>query len=238
MKPFNVKRVIELIVDNGEFLEVHANYAKSAVVGFGRIGGYSVCIVANQPEVNAGVIDIDASNKIARFVRFCDAFNLPIVTLVDTPGFMPGVDQEHGGIIKHGAKILHAYAEATVPKVTVVMRKAYGGAYIAMGSLSLNSDVNYAWPTAEIAVMGPEGAVRILYRKEMEKAPDPEALFKEKLKEYRDLFANPYRAAELGYIDDVIDPALTRKRIYEAIVALSTKHAEPTPLRKHSNIPL
>jgi acetyl-CoA carboxylase carboxyltransferase component len=238
MKPFNVKRVIELIVDNGEFLEVHANYAKSAVVGFGRVGGYSVCIIANQPEVNAGVIDIDASNKIARFVRFCDAFNLPIVTLVDTPGFMPGVDQEHGGIIKHGAKILHAYAEATVPKVTVVMRKAYGGAYIAMGSLSLNSDVNYAWPTAEIAVMGPEGAVRILYRKEMEKAPDPEALFKEKLKEYRDLFANPYRAAELGYIDDVIDPALTRKRIYEAIVALSTKHAEPTPLRKHSNIPL
>ncbi|MCC6041021.1 MAG: acyl-CoA carboxylase subunit beta [Desulfurococcaceae archaeon] len=238
MKPFNVKRVIELIVDNGEFLEVHANYAKSAVVGFGRIGGYSVCIVANQPEVNAGVIDIDASNKIARFVRFCDAFNLPIVTLVDTPGFMPGVDQEHGGIIKHGAKILHAYAEATVPKITVVMRKAYGGAYIAMGSLSLNSDINYAWPTAEIAVMGPEGAVRILYRKEMEKAPDPEALFREKLKEYRELFANPYRAAELGYIDDVIDPAQTRKKVYEALVALSTKHAEPTPLRKHSNIPL
>jgi acetyl-CoA carboxylase carboxyltransferase component len=238
MKPFNVKRVIELIVDNGDFLEVHANYAKSAVVGFGRIGGYSVCIVANQPEVNAGVIDIEASNKIARFVRFCDAFNLPIVTLVDTPGFMPGVDQEHGGIIKHGAKILHAYAEATVPKITVVMRKAYGGAYIAMGSLSLNSDVNYAWPTAEIAVMGPEGAVRILYRREMEKAPDPEAFFREKLREYREVFANPYRAAELGYVDDVIDPALTRKKIYEALVALSTKHAEPGPFRKHSNIPL
>jgi len=238
MKPFNVKRVIELIVDNGDFLEVHANYAKSAVVGFGRIGGYSVCIVANQPEVNAGVIDIEASNKIARFVRFCDAFNLPIVTLVDTPGFMPGVDQEHGGIIKHGAKILHAYAEATVPKITVVMRKAYGGAYIAMGSLSLNSDVNYAWPTAEIAVMGPEGAVRILYRREMEKAPDPEAFFREKLREYREVFANPYRAAELGYVDDVIDPALTRKNIYEALAALSTKHAEPGPFRKHSNIPL
>ena len=238
MKPFNVKRVIELIVDNGDFLEVHANYAKSAVVGFGRIGGYSVCIVANQPEVNAGVIDIEASNKIARFVRFCDAFNLPIVTLVDTPGFMPGVDQEHGGIIKHGAKILHAYAEATVPKITVVMRKAYGGAYIAMGSLSLNSDVNYAWPTAEIAVMGPEGAVRILYRREMEKAPDPEAFFREKLREYREVFANPYRAAELGYVDDVIDPALTRKKIYEALVALSTKHVEPGPFRKHSNIPL
>jgi acetyl-CoA carboxylase carboxyltransferase component len=238
MKPFNVKRVIELIVDNGDFLEVHANYAKSAVVGFGRIGGYSVCIVANQPEVNAGVIDIEASNKIARFVRFCDAFNLPIVTLVDTPGFMPGVDQEHGGIIKHGAKILHAYAEATVPKITVVMRKAYGGAYIAMGSLSLNSDVNYAWPTAEIAVMGPEGAVRILYRREMEKAPDPEAFFREKLREYREVFANPYRAAELGYVDDVIDPALTRKNIYEVLAALSTKHAEPGPFRKHSNIPL
>lgn len=194
--------------------------------------------MSNQPEVNAGVIDIDASNKIARFVRFCDAFNLPIVTFVDTPGFMPGVDQEHGGIIKHGAKILHAYAEATVPKITVIMRKAYGGAYIAMGSLSLNSDINYAWPTAEIAVMGPEGAVRILYRREMEKTPDPEAFFKEKLKEYREIFANPYRAAELGYIDDVIDPALTRKKIYEALVALSTKRIEPGPFRKHTNIPL
>jgi len=238
MKPFNIKRVIELIVDNGEFLEVHANYAKSAVVGFGRIGGYSVCVVANQPEVNAGVIDIDSSNKIARFVRFCDAFNIPIVTLVDTPGFMPGIDQEHGGIIKHGAKILHAYAEAIVPKVTVILRKAYGGAYIAMGSLSLSSDVNYAWPTAEIAVMGPEGAVRVLYRKELEKAQDPESYFREKLREYREVFANPYRAAELGYIDDVIDPALTRRKIYESLVVLSTKRAEITPIRKHTNIPL
>jgi len=238
MKPFDVKHVVKSIVDYGEFLEVHRDYAKSAVVGFGRIGGYVVGIVANQPAVNAGVIDIDSSNKIARFVRFCNAFNIPIVTLVDTPGFMPGVDQEHGGIIKHGAKVLHAYAEATVPKITVIMRKAYGGAYIAMGSLSLGSDVNYAWPTAEIAVMGPEGAVRILYRREIEKAPDPEALFREKLKEYRDVFANPYRAAELGYIDEVIDIADTRRKIYSALVLLSTKRAELPPIRKHTNIPL
>ncbi len=238
MKPFDVKEVITLLVDNGDFLEVHANYAKSAVVGFGRIGGYVVGIVANQPAVNAGVIDIDASNKIARFVRFCDAFNIPIVTLVDTPGFMPGVDQEHGGIIKHGAKVLHAYAEATVPKITVIMRKAYGGAYIAMGSLSLDSDVNYAWPTAEIAVMGPEGAVRILYRKEIESSPNPEELYAAKLKEYREVFANPFKAAELGYVDDVIDMADTRKKIYEALVALAGKRVEHVPMRKHSNIPL
>ncbi|MEM4528521.1 MAG: acyl-CoA carboxylase subunit beta [Desulfurococcaceae archaeon] len=238
MKPFDAKKVISLIVDNGDFLEVHEHYGTSSIVGFGRIGGYTVGIVANQPAVNAGAIDIDASNKIARFVRFCDAFNIPIVTLVDTPGFMPGVDQEHGGIIKHGAKILYAYAEATVPKITVIMRKAYGGAYIAMGSLSLESDINYAWPTAEIAVMGPEGATRILYRKELEKASDPEQFFKEKLKEYRDLFANPYRAAELGYIDDVIDPALTRLKIYEALTVLVNKRDMPSVFRKHGNIPL
>lgn len=238
MKPFDVKLVIKSLVDNGDFLEVHENYAKSAVVGFGRIGGHSICIVANQPAVNAGVIDIDASNKIARFVRFCDAFDLPIITLVDTPGFMPGVDQEHGGIIKHGAKVLHAYAEATVPKITVIMRKAYGGAYIAMGSLSLGSDINYAWPTAEIAVMGPEGAVRILYRKEIEKSPNPDVLYAQKLKEYRELFANPFRAAELGYIDDVIDIADTRKKIYEALETLVNKRVESLPMRKHSNIPL
>ncbi|MEM4481265.1 MAG: acyl-CoA carboxylase subunit beta [Desulfurococcaceae archaeon] len=238
MKPFDVKKVIRSIVDNGDFLEVHANYAKTAVVGFGRIGGYSVCIVSNQPEVNAGVIDIDSSNKISRFVRFCDSFNLPIVTLVDTPGFMPGIDQEHGGIIKHGAKVLHAYAEATVPKITILMRKAYGGAYIAMGSLSLGSDINYAWPTAEIAVMGPEGAVRILYRRELEKSSDPESLFKEKLKEYRELFANPFRAAELGYVDDIIDMATTRKKLYDSLAVLSEKRVDVPPLRKHSNIPL
>ncbi|MEM1638964.1 MAG: acyl-CoA carboxylase subunit beta [Desulfurococcaceae archaeon] len=238
MKPFDVKQVITSVLDNDEFLEVHSNWARSAVVGFGRIGGYTVGIVANQPAVNAGVIDIDASNKIARFVRFCDSFNIPIVTFVDTPGFMPGVDQEHGGIIKHGAKVLHAYAEASVPKITVIMRKAYGGAYIAMGSLSLGSDINYAWPTAEIAVMGPEGAVRILYRREIEKAPDPEAFYKEKLREYREIFANPFRAAELGYIDDIIDPAATRKKIHDALVVLSGKRAELPPFRKHTNIPL
>lgn len=238
MKPFDVRDVIKSIVDDGDFLEVHANYAKTAVVGFGRVGGYVIGIVANQPAVNAGVIDIDASNKIARFVRFCDSFNIPIVTLLDTPGFMPGIDQEHGGIIKHGAKVLHAYAEAVVPKITVIMRKAYGGAYIAMGSLSLGSDVNYAWPTAEIAVMGPEGAVRILYRKEMEKSQDPEAFLREKLREYREVFANPYRAAELGYVDDVIDMALTRKKIYDALVVLATKRVELFPFRKHTNIPL
>ncbi|MEM4717291.1 MAG: acyl-CoA carboxylase subunit beta [Desulfurococcaceae archaeon] len=238
MKPFDVKQVITSMLDNNEFLEVHSYYAKSAVVGFGRVGGYVVGVVANQPLVNAGVIDIDASNKIARFVRFCDSFNIPIVTLVDTPGFMPGVDQEHGGIIKHGAKVLHAYAEATVPKITVIMRKAYGGAYIAMGSLSLGSDVNYAWPTAEIAVMGPEGAVRILYRREMEKSPDPDGLYREKLKEYRELFANPFRAAELGYIDDVIDIADTRRKIHEALAAMLIKRVEVPPFRKHTNIPL
>lgn len=236
-KPFDVHEVIYNIVDNGEFLEVHSNYAKSAVVGFARIGGFVVGIVANQPLVNAGVIDIDASNKIARFVRFCDAFNIPIVTLVDTPGFMPGIDQEHGGIIKHGAKILYAYAEATVPKITVILRKAYGGAYIAMGSKSLGGDIVYAWPTAEIAVMGPEGAVRILYRKQASKVENPEEFMKQKLIEYRRLFANPYRAAELGYVDDVIEPRVTRKKIYTALEALVDKREEIVA-RKHGNIPL
>ncbi len=240
MKPFDVYEVITRLVDNNVFLEVHRNYARSAVTGFARIGGYSVCIVANQPAVNAGVIDIDASNKIARFVRFCDSFNIPIITLVDTPGFMPGLDQEHGGIIKHGAKILHAYAESTVPKITVIMRKAYGGAYIAMGSKSLGADISLAWPTAEIAVMGPEGAVRILYRKEAAKKKDPEKFIKEKLLEYRKVFANPYRAAELGYVDDIIDPSMTRYKVYKALEILTRKRAELIHVfpRKHSNIPL
>jgi len=240
VKPFDVKKVIELIVDEGDFLEVHEHYGRSAVVGFGRIGGYTVGIVANQPAVNAGVIDIDASNKIARFVRFCDSFNIPIVTLVDTPGFMPGIDQEHGGIIRHGAKVLYAYAEATVPKITLIMRKAYGGAYIAMGSLSLGSDVNLAWPTAEIAVMGPEGAIRILYRKELAQATDPEEMARRKLAEYREVFANPFRAAELGYVDDIIDPALTRLKIYQVLHALKSKREEYLGAipRKHGNMPL
>ncbi|WFO74534.1 acyl-CoA carboxylase subunit beta [Desulfurococcaceae archaeon MEX13E-LK6-19] len=236
-KPFDMHDIILSIVDNGEFLEVHSSYARSAIVGFGRIGGFVVGIVANQPLVNAGVIDIDASNKIARFVRFCDAFNIPIITFVDTPGFMPGIDQEHNGIIKHGAKILYAYTEATVPKITIIVRKAYGGAYIAMGSKSLGGDIVYAWPTAEIAVMGPEGAVRILYRKQASKMEDPEGFMKQKLIEYRRLFANPYRAAELGYVDDVIEPRTTRKKIFVALEALMDKKEEIIP-RKHGNIPL
>ncbi len=236
-KPFDVRDIIISLVDGGEFLEVQADYARSAIIGFGRIGGYTVGIVANQPSINAGVIDIDASMKIARFVRFLDAFNIPIITLVDTPGFMPGIDQEHGGIIKHGAKILYAYASASVPKITVIIRKAYGGAYIAMGSRSLGADIVYAWPMAEIAVMGPEGAVRILYRKQAAKQPDPEKFMREKLIEYRRLFANPYRAAELGYIDDVIVPRQTRKKIFMALEALRDKREEVVP-RKHGNMPL
>ncbi len=240
MKPFDVREVIYRVVDDGDFLEVQRDYARSVVVGFGRIGGFTVGIVANQPAVNAGVIDIEASNKIARFVRFCDSFNIPIITFVDTPGFMPGIDQEHGGIIKHGAKILYAYSEATVPLITVIMRKAYGGAYIAMGSRALGADIVYAWPTAEIAVMGPEGAVRILYRKEAAKHPEPDRFLAEKLLEYRKIFANPYRAAELGYVDDVIDPAITRLKIYNALRVLKNKKEEMIHIipHKHGNIPL
>ncbi len=239
-KPFDMHEIIYRILDDGRFLEVHQNYARSAIVGFGRIGGYSAGIVANNPAVNAGVIDIDASLKIARFVRFCDSFNIPIITFVDTPGFMPGLDQEHGGIIKHGAKILYAYAESSVPKITVIVRKAYGGAYIAMGSKSLGADITYAWPTAEIAVMGPEGAVRILYRKEVAKKEDPDSFLREKLTEYRRVFANPYRAAELGYVDDIIDPADTRYKIYLALEMLKEKKEEMMHIlpRKHGNMPL
>ncbi len=239
-KPFDIREIITRIVDDGFLLEVHKDYAPTAVVGFASIGGYSVGIVANQPMVNAGVIDIDASNKIARFVRFLDAFNIPIITFVDTPGFMPGLDQEHGGIIKHGAKVLYAYSEAVVPKITVIVRKAYGGAYIAMGSRSLGADIVYALPTAEIAVMGPEGAVRILYRKTAAKQENPEEFLKQKLVEYRKTFANPYQAAELGYVDDVIDPADLRVKLYKALSALKHKKDEFIHLipKKHGNIPL
>ncbi len=240
MKPFDIREVITRIVDDGFFLEVQRDWAQSAVIGFASIGGYSVGIVANQPAVNAGVIDIDASNKIARFVRFLDSFNIPIITFVDTPGFMPGIDQEHGGIIKHGAKILYAYSEAVVPKITVIVRKAYGGAYIAMGSRSLGADIVYALPTAEIAVMGPEGAIRILYRKKAAQMPNPEEFFREKLIEYRKLFANPYSAAELGYVDDIIEPSLLRMKIYRALEAMKRKKEEFIHLipKKHGNIPL
>lgn len=236
-KPYDVYEVIGGIVDEGKFLEVHKDYAKNIVVGFARFNGQSVGIVANQPKVLAGVLDNNASRKAARFVRFCDAFNIPLVTLVDVPGFLPGTQQEYGGIILHGAKLLYAYGEATVPKVTVVLRKAYGGAYCVMSSKHLRGDINYAWPTAEIAVMGPSGAIEVLYGKEMKDAADPAAFATEKEKEYRDAFANPYNAAKYGYIDDIIEPRNTRFRIIRALQQLSTKKLVNPP-KKHDNLPL
>lgn len=235
--PYDVRDVILKVVDNGDFLEVHTNYAPNVVIGFARLNGFTVGIVANQPKVLAGALDIDGSTKAARFVRFCDSFNIPIIMFVDVPGYLPGVDQEHYGIIKHGAKLVYAYAEATVPKITVILRKAYGGAYIAMGSKSLGADIVFAWPTAEIAVMGPEGAVKIIFKKKLALAKDSEKLFKEKLKEYRALFANPYRAAELGLVDDIIEPSKTRPMLVKALEAVYSKREE-TPVRKHGNIPL
>ena len=218
-------------------MEVHRHYARNIIVGFARLGGKSVGIVANQPDVLAGVLDIDASLKAARFVRFCDCFNIPLITFVDVPGFLPGTDQEWRGIIKHGAKLLYAYAEATVPKVTVITRKAYGGAYDVMSSKHIRGDFNFAWPTAEIAVMGPEGAVEIIYRRELAQADDPEALKARFVREYRAKFANPYVAAEMGYVDDVIDPAETRPRLIEALEMLASKR-DQNPWKKHGNIPL
>jgi propionyl-CoA carboxylase beta chain len=225
------------VVDDGHFFEVHEHWAQNIIVGFARFGGFSVGIVANQPIAMAGALDIDASNKAARFVRFCDAFNIPLVTFTDVPGYMPGVNQEHGGIIRNGAKLIWAYAEATVPKVTVITRKAYGGAYIVMSSKHLRGDVNYAWPTAEIAVMGPEGAVNVVFRKEVAEADDPEAKRQELVEAYREEFANPYVAAARGYIDDVIEPAETRPRIIEALKMLQNKR-DTNPPKKHGNIPL
>jgi len=236
-KPYDMKEVVKGIVDDGGFLEVHEHYAKNLVVGFARMDGAPVGIVANQPMALAGTLDIDASLKGARFVRFCDAFNIPIVTFEDVPGFLPGTDQEYRGIIKHGAKLLFAYAEATVPKVTVITRKSYGGAYCVMGSKHIRTDFNFAWPTAEIAVMGPEGAVNILYRREIGAAADPEALRRKKVDEFRDKFANPYVAAERGYVDEVIEPRQTRRRIIAALRLLRTKR-DTTPPKKHGNIPL
>ena len=232
--------VIGTIIDNGEFLEVHADYAKNIIVGFARFNGQSVGIIANQPKFMAGVLDINASRKAARFIRFCDAFNIPIVTLVDVPGFLPGTTQEYGGVITHGAKLLFAYCEATVPKVTVTLRKAYGGAYIVMSSKHIRGDINYAWPTAEIAVMGASGAVEVLYGKEVAaiESPEEKARFvAEKEKEYNDKFSNPYNAARYGYIDDVIEPRNTRFRIIRALQSLATKRLQ-NPAKKHSNIPL
>jgi propionyl-CoA carboxylase beta chain len=236
-KPYDIKDIIRSIVDEGAFFEIHEPFAQNIVVGFARLGGHAVGVIANQPMVLAGVLDIDASEKAARFVRFCDSFNIPIVTLVDVPGFMPGTAQEHGGIIRAGAKLLYAYCEATVPKLTVVTRKAYGGAYDVMSSKHIRGDVNLAWPTAEIAVMGPEGAVNIIFRKELAKAKNPEKRKGQLVAEYREQFANPYVAAERGYIDDVIQPRDTRPRLINALEMLTNKR-DVNPSKKHGNIPL
>jgi len=236
-KPYDMNRVITKVVDNGDFLEVHHKFARNLIVGFARIGGYSVGILAQQPLHLAGILDIDASDKASRFVRFCDCFNIPLVTFVDVPGYMPGTDQEFRGIIRHGAKLLFAYSEATVPKISVITRKAYGGAYVAMSSKGLRGDICYAWPTAEIAVMGPEGATNIVYRAEIAKSEKPEETRGKLIQEYRDKFANPYVAAARGYIDDVIDPRETRPKIIKALEMLKNKKVTNPP-KKHSNIPL
>jgi propionyl-CoA carboxylase beta chain len=236
-QPYDMHEVITRVLDDGEFCEVHAGFAPNIVVGFGRVEGASVGVVANQPIHFAGCLDIDASEKAARFVRTCDAFSIPILTFVDVPGFLPGVDQEWRGIIRRGAKLIYAYAEATVPKVTVITRKAYGGAYDVMGSKHLGGDVNLAWPTAQIAVMGAQGAVNILYRRELAAAPDPDALRAQRITEYEDTLANPYIAAERGYVDAVIRPAETRAAVTRALRALRTKR-QTLPARKHGNIPL
>ena len=237
VKPYDMREVITRIVDQGDFLEVHRLFAQNIIVGFARMGGRPVGIVAQEPAYLAGVLDIDASDKAARFVRFCDAFNIPVISLVDVPGFLPGMEQEHRGIIRHGAKLLYAYAEATVPKITIITRKAYGGAYVVMGSKHLRADVNLAWPTAEVAVMGHDGAVNIIYRHEIANSPNPEETHARLSKEYRKRWANPYISAGRGYIDDVIDPAETRPRIIKALEMLQNKR-ESLPPKKHGNNPL
>src|SRR6266545_3493689 len=236
-KPYDMKQVIAAVVDDGDFLEVHERYAENIVCCLARLGGHVVGIVGNQPRSLAGVLDIDSSVKAGRFVRTCDAFNIPLVTFVDVPGFLPGTAQEWGGIIRHGAKLLYAYAEATVPKLAVITRKAYGGAYDVMSSKHIRADFNFAWPTAEVAVMGPEGAVNIIFRKELEAADDPEARRAELIADYRERFANPWSAAERGYVDEVIEPRRTRPVLIDALETSLTKR-EPRPRRKHGNIPL
>ena len=236
-QPYDMLELIHAVADEGHFLEVHRHFAKNIIVGFARLDGRSIGIVANQPAVLAGTLDIDASVKGARFVRFCDAFNIPLVTFEDVPGFLPGTVQEYGGIIKHGAKLLFAFAEATVPKVTVITRKAYGGAYCVMSSKHLRTDFNYAWPTAELAVMGPEGAVNILYKRELDQASDPAAVRAEKVAEFREKFANPYIAAGRGFIDEVIRPRETRRKLITALRNLENKR-DKNPPKKHGNIPL
>jgi acetyl-CoA carboxylase carboxyltransferase component len=236
-KAYNMKEVINRVIDNGDFMEVHQHFAPNLIVGFARLDGQSIGVVAQQPSYVAGVIDINASDKGARFVRFCDCFNIPLITFVDVPGYMPGTDQEFGGIIRHGAKFLYAYAEATVPKISVITRKAYGGAYVVMSSKSLRGDINYAWPTAEIAVMGPEGAVNIIFRGDIANSEKPEETRQRLINEYRDKFANPYVAASKGYIDDVIDPRETRPKLIKALQMLRNK-VDSLPAKKHGNIPL
>jgi len=236
-RPYDIKEIFTRVVDDGYFVEVHEHFAKNLVVGFARLGGQSVGIVANQPAILAGCLDINASVKGARFVRFCDAFNIPLITFEDVPGFLPGTQQEYGGIIRHGAKLLFAFAEATVPKITLITRKAYGGAYCVMASKHLRTDVNLAYPTAEIAVMGPEGAVNIVYRRDLQKADDPEAMRRERAEEFRERFANPYSAAERGWVDAVIEPHDTRPKLIAALRMLETKR-DTMPPKKHGNIPL
>jgi propionyl-CoA carboxylase beta chain len=236
-QPYDMHDLVHAIADDGEFLEVQRDYARNIIVGFARLGGRSVGIVANQPAHLAGTLDIDASVKAARFVRFCDAFNIPLITFEDVPGFLPGTRQEYGGIIRHGAKLLFAFAEATVPKLTVITRKAYGGAYCVMSSKHIRTDVNFAWPTAEIAVMGPEGAVNILYKRELDAAPDPAALRAKRVAEFREKFANPYVAASRGFVDEVIRPRQTRAKLIAALATLATKR-DKNPPKKHGNIPL
>ncbi len=236
-KPYDVKDIINLIVDRNSLLEISEHFAQNIFIGLARLNRKVIGIVANQPKFLAGVLDINSSLKAARFVRFCDAFNIPILTLEDVPGFMPGTEQEHLGIIKHGAKLLYAFAEATVPKITVILRKAYGGAYIVMNSKNMGGDFNFAWPTAEVAVMGPEGAVSILYRKAILEAEDPVKLKKQLAQQYRDEVANPYIADERGYIDEVIDPVKTRQKLITVFEALENKHTEEVK-KKHGNMPL
>ena len=236
-KPYNMLEVIKKVIDIGSFLEVHEHYAKNIIVGFARLNGSSVGIVGNQPAVLAGVLDIDSSMKGARFIRFCDCFNIPIITFVDVPGFLPGTSQEWGGVIKNGAKLLYAYCEATVPRITIITRKAYGGAYCVMSSKHTRADINFAWPSAEIAVMGPKGAVRILYRKEIKEAKDPDALSKKLVNDYTEKFANPFFTASKGYVDAIIRPSETRPRIIEALEMIENKR-DINPAKKHGNIPL
>lgn len=236
-KPYEMRDIIKYIVDNGDFFEAHEHFARNILTGFARLNGQSIGIIANQPKILAGCLDIDASDKGARFIRFCDAFNIPILTLVDVPGFLPGTAQEYGGIIRHGAKMLYAYSEATVPKVTVVVRKSYGGAYLAMCGRDLGADQVIAWPTAEIAVMGSQGAANIIFKKEIEEAENPEQYRQKKIDEYQEQFSNPYAAAIRGYVDMIIDPRETRPRLITTFEMLATK-SESLPGKKHGNIPL